>query len=154
MKEIEYTFLVDREKWQQLEKPDPVVIKQGFLRADKTCTVRVRVKGNRGYLTIKGPTKGITREEFDYPIPVDEANFMLESFTNRHMVKLRYQINVSGFIWEVDEFQGELSDLILAELEVENESIDFQLPDWVSKDVSADPNYYNAVLIERIPVRR
>lgn len=149
MKEIEYKFLVDHDKWDSVDKPEPELIVQGFLTNSKELTIRVRIKGDQGYLTIKGKTSGITRTEFDYIIPVEEANAMLEEFIQKKIVKKRYEIDFKGKTWEVDVFEGKLSGLILAELEVSSESEVFERPDWVDQDVSQDPNYYNAVLIER-----
>lgn len=147
--EIEYKFLVDPTKWHQLTKPQPELIVQGFLSRSEQLVVRVRIKGNSGFLTIKGKTNGIKREEFEYEIPLSDAEQMIEQFTDKHIRKLRYVIHEKGKNWEVDVFQGKLEGLILAELEVENESVHFEKPDWVTKDVSHDPAYYNAVLIDR-----
>ena len=149
MKEIEYKYLVDQSKWDELIKPEPQTIIQGFLSRSKELVVRVRVKGEKGYLTIKGKSEGIARTEFEYLIPVDEAKAMLAEFADKQIIKKRYEINVDGKTWEVDEFEGALEGLILAELEVESEDENFTLPDWVTKDVSTDPNYFNAVLIDK-----
>jgi len=149
MKEIEVKFLVDSEKWNQQSKPTPELIVQGFLHRSKELTVRVRVKGNKGYLTIKGETEGITRTEFEYEIPLSEAEEIISSFTDKHIRKLRYEVEYAGRIWEVDEFKGNLEGLILAELELQRENEQFDKPEWLGDDVSTDPNYYNAVLIEK-----
>lgn len=149
MKEIEYKFLVDQIKWDQVNKPEPVLIVQGFLAKSEELAVRVRIKGSKGFLTIKGKTEGISRTEFEYEIPLNEAKTMLSELTDKKIMKKRYEILFQGKIWEVDEFEGKLSGLILAELEVNGETETFEKPDWVTKDVSTDPNYYNAVLIDR-----
>lgn len=149
MKEIEYKFLVDESQWNALDKPEPTLIVQGFLSKTKECVVRVRIKGMKGFLTIKGKSEGISRTEFEYEIPVNEAEEMLELFTDKSIRKYRYEINVDGHIWEVDEFKGKLDGLILAELEVSSEDEVFSRPAWITEDVSTDPNYYNAVLIDR-----
>ena len=149
MKEIEYKYLVDQSKWYELRKPEPQTIIQGFLSRSKELVVRVRVKGEKGFLTIKGKSEGIARTEFEYLIPVDEAKAMLAEFADKQIIKKRYEINVDGKTWEVDEFEGALEGLNLAELEVESEDENFTLPDWVTKDVSTDPNYFNAVLIDK-----
>ena len=149
MEEIEYKYLVNTNKWNALEKPEGELIVQAFIYNSKECVVRVRIKGTKGFLTIKGETKGITREEFEYEIPFADAEKMIASFTDKHIRKIRYAIVVGNHTWEVDVFEGALQGLILAELEVNSEDEQFELPEWVTKDVSHDPNYYNAVLIEK-----
>ncbi|MFZ9027527.1 MAG: CYTH domain-containing protein [Crocinitomicaceae bacterium] len=149
MKEIEYKYLVDESKWNVLSKPEPQEIIQGFLSRSKELVVRVRVKGENGYLTIKGKSEGIARTEFEYQIPVDEAKAILAEFSDKQIIKKRYEITDHGKTWEVDVFKGALEGLILAELEVESEDEQFTLPDWVTEDVSSNPNYFNAVLIDK-----
>ncbi len=148
-KEIEYKFLVDEARWSALEKPEPKLIVQSFLHNSVERIVRVRVKGNQGFLTIKGTTKGVTRIEFEYEIPVAEAEEMIATFRLPHIRKQRYEISVDQHIWEVDVFEGALAGLILAEVEVAIEGENFTVPDWVTEDVSTNPEYYNAVLIEK-----
>lgn len=148
-KEIEYKFLVDKEKWLLLDKPEPQLIVQSYLQRQKERTVRVRVKGDKGYLTIKGQTIGVTRSEYEYEIPVGEAKAMIEDFELTSLQKLRYEIVFAGKTWEVDVFEGKLSGLILAEIEVQSEDEHFEKPDWVTEDVSSDPQYYNSELISR-----
>lgn len=149
MKEIEYKFLVDKAKWLQVEKPEPELIVQGFLSNSEDLVIRIRIKGDKGFLTIKGKTTGITRTEYEYEIPLNEAQEMLEGFIDKKIIKKRYTLEHAGKVWEVDVFEGKLSGLILAELEVESESESFEKPGWVTEDVSRNPNYYNAVLIDR-----
>ena len=149
MNEIEYKYLVNKSAWALVEKSEPELIVQGFLTKSKECVVRIRIKGTKGFLTIKGQTVGITRQEFEYEIPVKDAESMLESLIDKHIRKYRYEIDVAGKTWEIDEFQGPLKGLILAELEVNSVNEKFELPNWVTTDVSTDPNYYNAVLIDK-----
>ncbi len=148
MKEIEYKFLVNKEKWDTLEKSSPSIIVQGFLSKSKEKTIRVRIKNKKGFLTIKGKTVGITRTEFEYEIPVSDAMQLLDEFVDKVIRKKRYEILHNNRTWEVDVFEGHLSGLIIAELEVSSENEDFTLPNWVTKDVSKDERYYNAVLID------
>lgn len=148
-KEIEYKYLVDKDKWNALEKPEPQLIVQSYLQRLKERAVRVRIKGDKGYLTIKGQTIGVTRTEYEYEIPVNEAKTMIEDFNLTSMRKLRYEIVFAGKTWEVDVFEGKLSGLILAEIELESEDEHFEKPDWVTEDVSSDPQYYNSELIAR-----
>ena len=149
MNEIEYKFLVDHEIWSELEKPAPELIVQGYISKSVESTVRVRIKGDKGFLTIKGKTEGIRRPEFEYEIPVQDAESMIDLFTDKHIRKHRYEVIVAGKTWEVDEFHGPLEGLILAELEVESEEEEFEKPTWVTDDVSMDSNYFNAVLIDK-----
>ena len=149
MKEIEYKYLVDEKLWQEVEKPEPELIVQGFVSRTEDSVVRVRIKGAKGYLTIKGKTVGITRQEFEYEIPLNEAEEILKSFTSKEIRKHRYEIAIGKHIWEVDEFHGKLEGLVLAELEVSSEEEQFELPTWVTQNVSTNPEYYNAVLIDK-----
>ena len=149
MEELEYKYLVDKVKWNAVAKPAGELIVQGFLHNTKECVVRIRIKGSKGFLTIKGETKGITRKEFEYEIPVNEAKEIVDSFISKSIRKVRYEIPFGTHTWEVDVFEGTLDGLIIAELEVSSESEKFETPDWVTEDVSHDPSYYNAVLIEK-----
>ena len=149
MEEIEYKYLVDKVKWNAVNKPNGELIVQGFLHNTKECVVRIRIKGPKGFLTIKGETKGITRKEFEYEIPVNEAQDIVDNFISKSIRKIRYEIPLGKNTWEVDVFEGALTGLIIAELEVESESETFELPDWVTENVSRDPSYYNSVLIEK-----
>jgi CYTH domain-containing protein len=148
-KEIEYKYLVDKSQWAKLEKPAPELIIQGFLTKGENLVVRVRIKGTKGYLTIKGKTVGITRTEYEYEIPLEDAHELIEGFTDKRIRKYRYEIDHDGMTWEVDVFQDKLDGLILAEIEVDDEDTLFSKPAWVTTNVSEDPEYYNAVLIDR-----
>lgn len=149
MKEIEVKYLVDKDKWAKIVKPEPQSILQGFLYKSKELVIRVRVKGSKAFLTIKGATEGLTRSEFEYEIPMNEAREMMDQFIDKYIEKERYEITFKGKVWEVDEFKGKLDGLILAELELSSEDEDFDKPEWITDDVSHDPNYYNANLIEQ-----
>lgn len=148
-KEIEYKFLVDQDQWEKLDKPIPKLIVQSYLQNTPEKTVRVRIKGDQGFLTIKGATEGVTRTEFEYEIPVSEAEEMIATFQLSHIRKKRYEIQVDRHLWEVDVFEGALEGLILAEVEVLDEGEQFTKPSWVTEDVSTDSEYYNAVLIKK-----
>lgn len=149
MKEIEYKFLVDIEKWEQMDKPQPVRIVQGYLSKDVLSTVRVRIKGEKGYITVKSKTIGHTRDEYEYEIPLLDAQAMLSTLVDKKIDKLRFALKYNGKTWEVDQFQGKLEGLYLAEIELQSEDESFDIPEWVMKDVSGDPNYFNSVLIEK-----
>ncbi len=148
--EIERKFLIKASEWNLLEKPPPVRIAQAYLSDEKNCTVRVRIKGSQGFLTVKGETKGITRSEFEYEIPLKDAENMMAEFCSKVLSKDRYRIDVAGHTWEVDVFHGKLAPLILAEIELESEEEDFVLPKWVGKEVSWDVAYYNSNLIQKL----
>ncbi|MFT6922276.1 MAG: adenylate cyclase [Crocinitomicaceae bacterium] len=147
--EIEYKFLVDREKWNALSKPEPSLIVQAYIHNSKEVTVRVRIKGTSAYLTIKGQTIGVSRSEFEYEIPISDAEEMIKQFSTKHIRKYRYEIPMGKHTWEVDVFEGKLEGLILAEIELNAEDEAFETPDWITEDVSTDASYYNAVLIEK-----
>lgn len=147
--EIEHKFCVDPKLWALVEKPSPKRILQAYLQNTKERTVRVRVKDNQGFITIKGANNGISRTEFDYEIPRLEAEEMISKFQLPHINKLRYEIPFGQHIWEIDVFEGALSGLILAEVELKSENESFEKPDFVTTDVSTNPAYYNAVLIEK-----
>lgn len=148
--EIERKFLVIREEWEQLQKPQPSRIMQGYLVTEENCTVRVRTKGEKAFLTVKGKTSGISRSEYEYEIPIKEAESMLTEFCPKVLSKDRYEISYQGHLWEVDVFHGKLSPLILAEVELSSEKEKVMLPSWAGVEVSLDPEYYNARLIGKL----
>lgn len=143
-KEIERKFLVEGDGWQQ---GDCTIIRQGYLNTDEERTVRVRTAGDQGYLTIKGITQGITRDE--YEIPMEEANDMLESLCYKPLIeKRRYVVEHGGLTWEVDSFFGENEGLLIAEVELESEHQDFDKPSWIGQEVSDDARFFNASLLK------
>ena len=148
--EIERKFTVDIEKWAEGIKPQPISIAQSYLSSSPECTVRVRLKGGKAYLTIKGKTNGISRSEFEYEVPIDEAIEMMNTLSSKTLSKKRYEIKVGNHLWEVDVFEGKLAGLIIAEIELTSEDEVFELPEWVIEDVSHDAQYYNSNLIERL----
>lgn len=145
--EIERKFLLKNDSWRRGAKG--MQVRQGYLCTEVERTVRVRTTGNNGFLTIKGRSEGASRMEFEYAIPLTEANSMLEELCKKPLIeKMRYKIDYGGLTWEVDEFYGENEGLILAEVELEHENQSLLLPDWVGKEVTGDPKYFNANLIE------
>jgi adenylate cyclase len=144
--EIERKFLVKGDAWHT---GVGTLIRQGYLHNEIDATVRVRTKGERAYLTIKGGTTGITRAEFEYKIPLEEANEILDGLCQKPLIeKIRYEINFGKFKWEIDEFLGKNADLVVAEIELEDESQEFPKPDWLGEEVSDDFRYQNANLIK------
>jgi adenylate cyclase len=150
MIEIERKFTVHKELWKTIKKPQSFLIKQSYISDNKNSTVRVRTKGEKGFLTIKGITKNISRSEFEYEIPLVDAESMMEEFSNKILSKKRYEIKVGNHIWEVDEFNGKLEGLIIAEIELQDENENFTLPNWIDKEVSKDERYYNSNLINEL----
>ncbi|MDL2272790.1 CYTH domain-containing protein [Desulfovibrio sp. OttesenSCG-928-I05] len=117
--EIERKFLVVSDAWRQGAEGTP--IRQGYLSSRKECTVRVRIADGKGYMTVKGASAGITRQEFEYEIPVEDAHAMLDTLAERPLIeKTRYTRTEDGLVWEIDEFSGENSGLIIAEVELED----------------------------------
>lgn len=147
--EIERKFLVDAEEWEKFPKPEPVLIKQGYLTNTEDITIRLRVKGNKGFLTVKGATKGISREEFEYEIPASDVEEMVAVFQTQLLSKWRYTLPFKDHLWEVDVFEGKLSGLILAEIELKAENERFEWPPFVGKEVSESPDYFNSNLIKK-----
>lgn len=141
--EIERKFLVVGDGWRTA---DGVLYRQGYLNRDQARTVRVRLAGAQAFLTIKGKTEGISRAEFEYAIPVDEAYDLLALCDGTLIEKIRHKIAYAGLIWEVDEFLGDNAGLVVAEVELHTADQQPELPDWVGKDVSDNPKYYNSCL--------
>lgn len=151
--EIERKFLVLREKWEACEKPEGLRCRQTYLSTQPGKTIRVRTMGKKAWLTIKGPQVGISRPEFEYEIPVDEAEEMLELFGEKEIDKIRYFIPMGDKTWEVDVFLKDNEGLIVAEIELADETDDFERPDWVGEEVSGDMRYTNSNL-QDIPFSR
>ncbi|SHK39618.1 adenylate cyclase [Selenomonas ruminantium] len=143
--EIERKFLV-KEKWQP--QAEGVKIAQGYLSTVPERTVRVRIKGEKGYLTIKGKNEGITRAEFEYEIPVADAEAMLRLAEQPVLSKIRYHEYLGDHLWEIDVFAGANAGLVVAEIELSQAGEDFVRPDWLGQEVSGDVRYYNANLIK------
>ena len=144
--EIERKFLVDHEKWADLPKPPGTLYRQGYLNDEPAKTVRIRIAGDKGYLTIKGPAVKAVRNEFEFEIPASEAHEIFMLFASAQVEKVRYRILFNQKTWEVDVFGGENEGLILAEIELSNADELFAVPSWIGKEVTDDPRYYNSNL--------
>ena len=143
-REIERKFLVAGDSWRRAAG---VELRQGYLIGGKKSTVRVRILGERGFLTVKGPTVGATRLEYEYEIPLSHAEEMLAELCEKPLIeKTRYRVPSGGLVIEVDEFLGENRGLIVAEIELESECQPFRKPDWLGEEVTGDPRYYNSNL--------
>ncbi len=145
--EIERKFLVDPSLWKRVRPAKGHKMIQGYIFKSVERTVRVRLRDHCGYLTIKGETKGATRAEFEYEIPATEAQEMLDTFCDRLIDKVRFEIEVDGKTWEVDEFFSPQKGLLLAEIELNHESEAFTRPEWVKEEVTGQPEYYNSNMI-------
>ncbi len=146
--EIERKFLLRNQDWQ-LQVLQAYPIRQGFLCVEPARTVRVRQLGDRGFLTIKGLTTGVSRAEFEYDIPLEEALQLLELCLQPIIDKTRHIVVVHGHTWEIDVFAGANAGLVIAEIELAREDEAFVHPDWLGEEVSADPRYYNSMLAVR-----
>jgi CYTH domain-containing protein len=145
--EIERKFLVDHDKWNSLAKPAGKHYKQGYIFSDPTRTVRVRIADGHGYLTLKGGRQGkMSRSEFEYEIPVADADEMLKTLSQNGTEKIRYRIPAGKFTWEVDVFLGDNEGLIVAEIELGSEEDEFEKPDWLGEEVTDDHKYANSNL--------
>lgn len=148
-KEIERKFLVRGDFKSLAFRSERIT--QGYLSSVPERTVRVRIKGNEGFITIKGLSNasGLTRYEWEKEIPVDEARELLQLSEPGMIDKTRYLIQVGKHVFEVDEFYGENEGLILAEIELQSEDEPFEKPEWLGKEVTGDPRYYNAMLSKK-----
>ena len=145
--EIGRKYLIDLENIGTLE--NGIRIKQGYLSTNKDAVVRVRVKNDKAYLTIKGSNSGIARLEYEYEIPLIEANEMLEKLCQKPVIdKTRYIINHENHTWEVDVFYGDNEGLVVAEVELSSEDEHINLPIWVKEEVSHDDRYFNSNLMK------
>lgn len=144
--EIERKYLVVNDSWRS--RAVGTVFRQGYLSTIKERTVRVRVAGDHGYLTIKGITVGAVRSEFEYEIPRADADQMLDELCTQPLIeKTRYEIEADGMIWEIDAFTGVNEGLLVAEVELDDEAQEIVLPTWVGEEITHDPRYFNSNLI-------
>lgn len=146
-KEIERKFLVKDNRYRQLA--EPLFYRQGYLSTDWHHIVRVRIKPGSAFLAVKGTTNGVTRTEYEYQIPISEAEYMLDEFCEKPIIeKDRYKVIIGGLKWDIDEFHGANEGLVIAEVELEEENQQIELPEWVGQEVSHEPKYYNSNLVQ------
>lgn len=144
--EIERKFLVKDDSWRE-HVVRQAKMRQGYLNSTEQSSVRVRVSGDSAYLNIKSATLGVYRKEYEYAIPVDDANEILSELAEKPLIeKTRYYVEHSGHLWEVDVFEGENAGLVVAEVELSHEEEPFELPPWAAEEVSHDARYYNVCL--------
>ena len=145
--EIERKFLVKDDTFKQLAKGTKY--RQGYLSSTKERVVRVRTIDDKGFMTVKGITTGATRVEYEYEIPVQDADAMLDELCEKPIIeKNRYKIQNKNLVWEIDEFFGENQGLIVAEVELESEDQPYEKPGWIGAEVTGDPKYFNSNLIQ------
>lgn len=146
--EIERKFLVVGDAWRAPE--NATRMHQGYLTIEPERTVRVRVAGARAFVTIKGKSRGASRAEYEYEVPVQDADEMLAQLCLRPTLeKVRTRVPFGAHVWEVDEFLGESAGLVVAEIELGDEHESFERPAWLGAEVTGDPRYYNSSLIQR-----
>ncbi|MFQ5551384.1 MAG: CYTH domain-containing protein [Gemmatimonadales bacterium] len=144
--EIERKYLVTGDAWRSWPSTQ---YRQGYI-TESGATVRARVAGNQGFLTIKGKRNGIARAEFEYPIPAEHANWIIETLCeNRVVEKTRHRVEHGDVVWEVDEFHGPNAGLVIAEVELESENQAIDLPDWIGREVTEESRFGSARLATR-----
>lgn len=144
--EIERKFLVTSCAWRA--GAHPCSIRQGYLSLGEDTTVRIRIAGAAAFITVKSKTQGLSRAEFEYPIPLADAESMLDTLCARPLIeKTRYLVEHAGKVWSVDVFEGENDGLVVAEVELTGTEEKVDLPDWVGEEVTYDPRYRNSALV-------
>jgi adenylate cyclase len=143
--EIERKFLVKNQDWKKLivEKHS---IQQGYLNTDKSCNVRVRIMNNLAFITIKGKRINTARPEFEYEIPLNDAESILKLSKTSIIKKTRFTVNHQGQIWEIDQFEGDNQGLVIAEIELKQKDKAIGLPNWIGTEISNDERFYNLSL--------
>ena len=145
--EIERKFLVLNDAWRQSARPG-VRFRQGYFAGPRRASIRIRIEGEAANINIKSATLGIHRQEYEYPIPLSDAEEMLETLCEKPLIeKTRYWVPCGGHIWEVDVFEGDNAGLVVAEVELDRIDAPVKPPEWVGEEVSGDPRYYNVSLV-------
>jgi len=147
--EIERKFLVRSDAWRsQVDSRD--LMRQGYLSPGAGCSIRARIAGEQAWLNLKAKRSGMTRLEFEYAIPRNEADRILDELCTGPLVeKYRHRIAMGDLVWEIDEFLGANAGLIVAEIELPSEDADFARPDWLGEEVTEDERYYNFNLAQK-----
>ncbi len=146
--EIERKFLVRDQSWRAAAHASENIV-QGYIANTGRASIRVRVSGEQASLNLKSMTLGVSRAEFDYPIPVADAQDMLHSLCLQPLIeKTRHHIRFGELLWEIDEFRGANAGLVVAELELNHPDQPFPSPPWLGQEVSDDPRYYNVCLLD------
>jgi CYTH domain-containing protein len=151
--EIERRFRVSGDTWRA-SVARSTRITQGYLAITQDSVIRVRVRDAEGYVTIKSRDGGIARQEFEYAVPLNDAQSLLTLCGGRILEKIRHEIDYCGFCWEVDEYLEPLGDLILVEVELQSETEDPPRPPWVGEEITHDGRFSNAALAQRVETVR
>ncbi|WP_274585707.1 CYTH domain-containing protein [Neisseria leonii] len=146
--EIERRFLPAHDGWRAVAGT-PRLIRQGYLSVDKACTIRVRIIGNRAWLTLKGYLSDVSRSEFEYEIPPADAETMMRTLCPFCLEKHRYEVHEQGHVFEIDEYCGDNAPLVVVELELADENAGYPRPDWLGAEITAHGRYTNAYLSTR-----
>jgi adenylate cyclase len=147
--EIERKFLIRSDEWRE-QVTHRELLRQGYLSSGSQCSIRARVAGEQAWLNLKARRSGMTRLEFEYPIPVADANEILNELAQGPILeKYRHLIPAGEYVWEVDEFLGANAGLIVAEIELPSENAQFERPSWLGNEVTEDERYYNFNLAQK-----
>lgn len=143
--EIERRFLLANNDWRALAGA-PQILRQGYLKVDKACSIRVRISGSQAWLTLKGYLSDVSRSEFEYPIPLADAEAILSGLCPFKLEKHRYTVSYQGFTFEIDEYLGKNAPLVVAELELPDEDTPYPRPAWLGEEITSHGHYTNAYL--------
>ncbi|QEY23888.1 CYTH domain-containing protein [Neisseria animalis] len=143
--EIERRFLLANDNWRNAASL-PKILRQGYLNVEKERTIRVRIIDNQAWLTLKGYISDVTRSEFEYEIPLEHAEQMMDTMCPFKMEKRRYLVEYQGFTFEIDEYFGENAPLVVAELELPSEHTAYPRPDWLGREITSEGRFTNAYL--------
>jgi len=147
--EIERKFLLRSDAWRE-QATTRVLMRQGYLSGGSRASIRARIAGDRAWLNLKSKRSGMTRLEYEYSIPVAEADEILNELSEGPLVeKYRHEISIGAHTWEIDEFLGDNAGLIVAEIELSDEAEAFERPEWLGAEVTEDQRYYNFNLAKR-----
>jgi adenylate cyclase len=145
--EIERKYLLNNDDWRN-DVVKKIEFKQGYLVGSDKASVRIRIEGDKANINIKGATLGIVRPEFEYEIPLQDANELLDNLCEQPFIdKVRHYIHIGIHEWEIDEFKGDNQGLVVAEIELADENEVFDKPAWLGEEVSSDKRYYNSMLV-------
>jgi len=147
-REIERRFLLASDAWRT-SVARSMRITQGYLAITEQSVIRVRVRDDAGYVTIKSRDGGLARDEFEYSIPVADARSLLKLCGRRILEKIRHEVPYAGYCWEIDEYSPPFAGLIIAEVELQSEEEDPPRPAWVGEEITHDGNFSNAALAQR-----
>lgn len=141
--EVEHKFLLANDNWRALTS-DSVAYRQGYLSSEANSSIRIRISDTQAWLNIKSATIGNQRHEYEYAIPLSDANEMLDTLCRKPLIeKVRHFVKYDKHLWEIDEFKGANEGLIIAEVELSSTQETFSRPDWLGQEVTYDLRYYN-----------